>query len=232
MGFLKQVGAILKKDVVLELRTKEMLTSMFLFVMLTMVIFNYAFTSETKRADFNAFGGGILWVALLFTAMLGLNRSLVHEKDQGCLEGLLLAPVDRPAIYFGKMIGNLVFMLMVQIVTVPIFTVFFITNNYLPQLPLFVLALLLGDLGIAAVGTLLATISVNTKIRDMMLPILFLPVIVPLLIAAVRAAGLVLAGMPGPNALVNVSAALQFLAAYDSIFLLLAYGVYDFVIGD
>ncbi|MBI4743396.1 MAG: heme exporter protein CcmB [Actinobacteria bacterium] len=227
MSSLRQIAAILKKDIISELRTKEMLTSMFLFVMLTMVIFNYAFGAD--RNNLTPFGGGMLWITFLFTAILGLNRSFVHEKDEGCLEGLLLAPVDRPVIYLGKMTGNLIFLSVIEIVTLPIFTVFFISHNYFPQIGWFIIALILSNLGISATGTLLATISINTKTRDMMLPILFLPIIIPLLIGAVVSTGQIMAGTKNFE---SVYSSLKFLGVYDIIFLLISYGLYDFVLGE
>lgn len=227
MTFFKQVVAILRKDIIMELRTKEMITSMFLFVMLTMVIFNYAFRAETT--DLTAFGGGLLWLAFLFTSMLGLNRSFVHEKDEGCLDGLLLSPADRPVIYLGKMLGNLIFLSLVEIVTIPIFSIFFIKTNYMDRIGLFIVAIILSNLGIAAVGTLLSTISINTKTRDLMLPILFLPIIIPVLIAAVSSTGLIMAGVKKIDLVIS---SLKFLGVYDIIFLLISYGLYDFVIGE
>jgi heme exporter protein B len=219
--------AILKKDIISELRTKEMVTSMFLFVMLSMVIFNYAFGAD--RNDLTTFGGGLLWIAFLFTSILGLNRSFVHEKDEGCLDGLLLAPLDKPIIYLGKMLGNLVFLTAVEIVALPIFVVFFIESDFLRHLDLLIVAILLSNIGISAVGTLLSTISINTKTRDLMLPIIFLPVIIPLLIAAVVSTGSILAGVKN---LENVYSSLKFLLAYDIIFLLAAYALYDYVLGE
>lgn len=225
-----QIWAIVKKDIVAELRTKEMVVSMFLFVMLTMVIFNYAFDAE--KNDLTSFGGGLLWTAFLFMSMLGLNRSFVHEKDEGCLEGILLAPLDRSAIFFGKMLGNLIFLAIVEAVALPVFIVFFIKSDFLGRFGLFALSILLSDIGIAAVGTLLATISVNSKTRDMLLPIIFLPVSIPLMIAAVVSTGGVLAATGAPDALERVYAAMKFLAAYDIIFLLVAYALYDFAVGE
>lgn len=224
-----QIWAIVKKDVIAELRTKEMVVSMFLYVMLAMVIFNYAFNAAQN--DLTGFGGGLLWTAFLFMSMLGLNRSFVHEKDEGCIDGLLLSPVDRPAIFLGKMLGNLIFLIVVQILAVPVFTVFFIKSNFASQLPLFIGSLILSDIGIATVGTLLATISINSKMRDMLLPIIFLPVSIPLVIAAVIASGGVLAGA-APDMLEQVYGAMKFLLAYDIIFLLIAYALYDFVVGE
>jgi len=222
----KQVLAIIKKDILSELRTKEMVIAMLLFIILAMVIFSQAFNAgETSLVKFS---GGLLWVAFLFTSLLGLNRSFVHEKDEGCLEGLLMSPVDRPLIYFGKMLGNLLFLLVVEAIAIPIFIVLFRVNISPSVVAPFVTTILLGDIGIAAVGTLLSTISINTKTRDLMLPILFLPISIPLLIAAVSATGGFLSG----GELADSYAAMRFMAVYDIIFLLVAYALYDFVIGE
>jgi heme exporter protein B len=227
VSFYRQIIAILKKDIISELRTKEMVTSMFLFVMLSMVIFNYAFGAD--RNDLTTFGGGLLWLAFLFTSILGLNRSFVHEKDEGCLDGLLLAPIDRSIIYIGKMLGNLIFLTTVEMVALPIFIIFFINSNFTSYLDLLIIVIFLSNIGISSVGTLLSTISINTKTRDLMLPIIFLPVIIPLLVAAVVSTGGILSG--GKH-LDSVYSSLRFLAAYDIIFLLVSYALYDFLIGD
>ncbi|MHB0977096.1 MAG: heme exporter protein CcmB [Candidatus Aquicultorales bacterium] len=227
---LSHVWAIVKKDIIAELRTKEMVVTMFIYVMLAMVIFNYAF--DAAQNDLTKFGGGLLWTAFLFMSLLGLNRSFVHEKDEGCIEGLLLSPVDRSSIFLGKMLGNLIFLIIVQVLAVPVFAVFFIKTNFLEQLGPFLLSIVLSDLGIATVGTLLATISINSKMRDMLLPVIFLPVSIPLVIAAVLSTGGVLAGARTTVELEQVYGAMKFLVAYDIIFLLVAYALYDFVVGE
>jgi hypothetical protein len=122
IGFLCKILAIVYKDIITELRTKEMFTSMFVFALLVIVIFNFAF--ELRVANVKQVAPGVLWVTFTFAGMLGLNRSFILEKDKGCLEGLLLAPVDRSAIYFGKMLGNLIFMSVVEVIVLPIFWVF------------------------------------------------------------------------------------------------------------
>jgi heme exporter protein B len=180
-----QFAAMLRKDLIRELRTREVLFSVFLFVMLSLVIFHYAFAAATPTSPY--FTGGMLWVTFLFGALLGLNRSFAQEKDEGCLDGLLLCPVDRVTIFLAKTAGNLVLLLAIQAVAVPVFTLFFIERSYLAELPLFIAVVLLADLGICALGTLLATISMNSRARDLLLPVLFLPLIVPLLIAATSA---------------------------------------------
>lgn len=224
------IWAIVKKDVVAELRTKEMVVSMFLYVMLAMVIFNYAF--DAVKNDLTPFGGGLLWTAFLFMSMLGLNRSFVHEKDEGCMDGLLLSPVDRTSIFFGKMLGNLLFLVIVQLLAIPVFIVFFIRSDFAGQLGPFILSVLLSDIGLTAIGTLLATISINSKMRDMLLPIIFLPVSIPLVISAVLSSGGFLAAVKSPDEVAQVYSAMKFLVAYDIIFLLIAFALYDYVVGE
>ncbi|MFZ3062960.1 MAG: heme exporter protein CcmB [Actinomycetota bacterium] len=226
MAFFRQSWAILKKDLVLELRTKEMLTSMFLFIVLAMIVFNYAFGSNVQ--DFTPLAAGMLWVAFVFTSLLGLNRSFVHEKDEECLDGLLLCPVDRPVIFIAKAAGNFVFLSIVEVMAVPIFVIFFMKGVF-PNLGWLALTIFLGNLGICGVGTLLATISVNTKARDLMLPILFLPLAVPVLVAATSATNHIFLSQ---ESLVELYVWLRFMAVYDIIFLMVAYATYDFVIGE
>ncbi len=230
MSSLKQIWAILKKDIVLELRTKEMLISMFLFVMLTMIIFNYSFSAE--RNDLTKFGGGLLWLAFTFTSLLGLNRSFVHEKDEDCMDGLLLSPIDRSLIYAAKVLSNLIFLSIIEIIAIPIFSVFFIKYDYTPKLGLFIIGVILSNIGIASIGTFLATMAINTKTRDLLLPILMLPLIVPALWAAVTISGAIMGGPYGHNIAVDVSNALKLLVFYDIVFLVVPYGLYDFVIGE
>jgi len=224
----RQFAAILRKDLIRELRTREMLVSMFLFVMLALVIFHYAFGVD-EDTDLTYFTGGMLWVTFIFSALLGLNRSFAQEKDEQCLDGLLLCPVDRVTIFFAKTVGNLVFLLIIQAVSVPVFTLFFIERSYLADVGLFILVLLLADLGICTLGTLLATISMSTRARDLLLPIVFLPLIVPLLIAATSATTAIFADGADFGGL---AARLGFLAAFDAIFMVAAYGTYDFAIGE
>jgi heme exporter protein B len=226
----RQFKAILRKDVVMELRTFEMLTSMGLYTLLTLVIYQIALSQSGAGFDVRLIAAGLLWLAFVFTSMLGLNRSLVHEKDQGCLEALLLSPVDRPVIFFAKAVGNLIFLLIVQTVTVPLFFVMFLSNRPIGgawwMIPI---SLLVGSIGIAGVGTLLATISVNTSGRDFILAVLFVPVMFPLLLAAVGATSAAVLGNPGYFAEFWRDIALA--AAYDVIMLLAAFGLYEFVIG-
>ncbi|MGZ4199154.1 MAG: heme exporter protein CcmB [Thermoleophilia bacterium] len=225
---LRQFRALVRKDMVSELHTRETVVSMFLFVVLAMVVFHYAFTVP-GGGELSFFTGGMLWVVFVFGALLGLNRSFAHEKDEGCLDGLLLCPVDRVTIFFAKMTANLIFLGLIQVLAVPVFALFFASGHIVSQLPVFLALVVLADLGIAALGTLLATIAMNTHARDLLLPIVFLPLVIPLLIAAASGTSAVLTGGAGFAALLG---RLVFLLVYDGVFLVLAYGTYEAAIGE
>ena len=221
IGFLRKVLAIVHKDIIAELRTKEMLSSMFVFALLVIVIFNFAF--ELRVANVKQVAPGVLWVTFTFAGMLGLNRSFILEKDKGCLEGLLLAPVDRTVIYFGKMLGNLIFMSVVEAIVLPIFWVLF--NPPLFSLAL-ILVIILGTLWFAGVGTLFSAIAVHTRAREVMLPILLFPIVVPLMIAAVKITG----GLLDGQLLSAMRNWLNLLVGFDVIFLTVSYMTFDYVV--
>jgi heme exporter protein B len=214
----------------MELRTKEMLTSMGLYALLVLVIYYVALSQAGRGFDVTRIAGGLLWLAIVFTSLLGLNRSLVHEKDQGCLDALLLAPVDRPVIFFGKAVGNLIFLLIVEVLVTPLFLMIFNAGKFATASTVGYLALILivGSIGIAGVGTLLATMSVNTTGKDFVLAVLFIPVMFPLLLAAVAATSAILVQQP------DMATYWKMLAvggAYDVIMLSAAFALYEFVLG-
>jgi heme exporter protein B len=219
--YLRAVGAVLWKDLAAELRSKELISSMLVFALLVILIFNFALALDrSAREDVAA---GVLWVTTAFTGTLGLNRSLAQEMDRGSLDGLLLAPVDRGALYFGKAVGNLLFIVIIQIIMLPVFTVLF----DVPMLqPLLLLVVLLGSIGYAAVGTLLASLAVHSRSRDVMLPILLFPVVVPVLISAVRASSGVLTAAGWDE----ISPWLNLLLVYDVIFVAVAFMVFEYVV--
>ncbi len=219
-SYLDKVLAIVGKDVASELRTREVLSSMFVFAILVIVVFNFAF--ELKVDNIEAVAPGVLWVAIVFAGMLGLNRSFISEKDRGCIEGLLLCPVDRSAIYLGKMLGNLIFMLTMEAIVLPIFAAFFNLSVFDPKLLLIVL---LGTIGFAGVGTLFAAVAVHTRTREVMLPVLLLPVAVPVLVAAVKATGEAIASTPPPTP----GPWMGVLVGFDIIFLTVAYITFEYV---
>ncbi len=189
--YLNQVTTIVWKDFVTEFKTRELFSSMFIFALLVIVIFIFSIDLSIVKA--NQVGPGILWVAFLFAGTLGLNRSFMLEKENGCLEGLILTPADRTAIYFGKMLSNLVFLLIMEAFILPLFMIFF-NVDLIAHLGPLLLVIFLGTVGFCAIGTLLSSLSSNLKTREIMLPILLYPLIVPVVIGAVRLTGQLLAG--------------------------------------
>lgn len=220
-SFLKTILAVVWKDLAAELRSREMLSAMLVFALLVILIFNFALELDlpTRRSVTS----GVLWVTFAFAGTLGLNRSMAIEKDRGCLDGLLLAPVDRSAIFFGKAIGNLVFMLIVEAIVLPVYSVLYNTNLFNPGL---LGVILLGSIGYSSVGTLLASMAVQTRTRDVMLPILLFPVIIPVLLAAVKAS----AGFLSGQALADVMPWINLLIIYDVIFTAVAFMTFDSVV--
>ena len=216
-----KILAIFWKDILTELRTKEVVTSVLVFALLVLVIFNFAFGTRTDTVELVA--PGILWVALTFGGVLGFNRILTVEKENSCLEGLMLCPVDRAVIYWGKLVGSFTFTLAIAVVITPIFLVLFNLPLFVPGLALIIV---LATLGFATVGTLFSAMAINTRARDIMLPILFLPVVIPVIVAAVKATAPVLAGQPWGDMLTW----LQIIIAFDIIYLVVATLVFEFVV--
>ncbi len=221
MSFLRKVLAIVWKDVRAELRTKDILSSMLVFAGLSVLIFQFAF--DLRADNVRLVLPGVLWIAITFAGVLGLNRSFILEQDRGSLEGLLLAPVDRSAIYFGKLIGNLLFIFIVELLLLPLMTVLFNVSLLSPAL---LLVLALGTVGYAAVGTLFAALSINTRAREVMLPILLFPVMVPVFVAGVQAVSELLEG----ETLAGIARWVQLLVAYDAIFIAAAMLLFDYVV--
>lgn len=221
MSFWRKVFAITWKDVLSEMRTREIVFSVLVFTLLVIVIFNFAFGAKQETMVLVA--PGILWVTFAFAGVLSLNRSFIQEKEEGCLEGLMLSPASREAIYIGKMLGNLLFMLIIEAIALPIFTVLFNLNVLSPQL---IVITVLTTIGFVTVGTLFSALAVNTKAREMVLPLLFLPIILPIIIGAVKASGLVLAG----ESWGSISSWLQIIGAFDVVFLVVSFLIFSFVI--
>ena len=192
-NYLNKISAVVWKDFVTEWKTKELFSSMFVFALLVILIF--IFSVNLSLVNANEIGPGILWVAILFSGTIGLNRSFMLEKENGCLQGLILAPVDRTALYFGKMISNLIFFLIMESFLLPLFMVFFNVDLVSHLLPL-LFVIFIGTLGFCSIGTLLSSLSSNLKTREIMLPILLYPLMVPVVIGAVRMTSQVLLGKP------------------------------------
>jgi len=221
--YLKKITTIAAKDIRVEMRSRERLLSMMVFSILVMVIFNFAF--EPGAEYVREVAPGILWVALIFSATLGLNKTFASEKDQDCLQGLMLVPMDRSGIYFGKIIGNVIFSISIAFMTLPFFSVFF-NISVLDKLPHLIVVILLTTVGFVSVGTLFAAISVGVKRGEMMLPLLLFPVEVPVIIAAVKATGMILDG----KLLIDYIMWIKVLALFDIIFIMVSFMTFDYLI--
>ena len=210
MTYLADVGALARKDLRLELRSRDTLPAMLLFVVSTLVVFNFSLPAET--GDLAAYG--LLWVAIVFTAILGLTRAFAAERDQRVLDGLVLAPCDRSAIWLGKGIAVVAFLALAEVVALPAFGLFFEPVTW--EL---VAAVALADIGLAAVGTLLAAMAAASRARELLLPLLFLPLVIPIVVGGVGAS---IADDPGRY--------LGFLGLYDLIFAILSWASFEYVV--
>ena len=220
-SFWKAMWAVAWKDLAAERRSREILSAMLTFSLLVVIIFNFSLDLNPKIQQ--EVTGGLLWVTFTFVGTLGLNRSMAIEKDRGCLDGLLLAPVDRSAIYFGKVIGNLVFMLVVEVIVLPVFSIFYNVNLFNLGL---LGVILLGSIGYVVVGTLFSTMTVQTRSRDMLLPIITFPVVFPLIVAAARATTFLLQEQP----MDLIWPSINLMIAFNVIFTAAAYMLFDFVV--
>ncbi len=219
--YLSVVWAVLWKDLRIELRSKDIFTSMAVFAVLAVMIFNFAF--ELRVPDKTVVIPGVLWVTITFSGVLGLGRAFISEKDRGSIAGLLLAPVDRSAIYFGKMLASLIFILVVEAFLLPLMVIFFNTNFV--SLPL-ILLLFLGTLGFAAVGTIFSGLAVNTRTREILLPVLLFPVMLPVLMAGIRAT----IGFMEGDALADMMKWFNLIIFFDILYIVVAYLTFDYVV--
>ncbi|PWH14315.1 MAG: cytochrome C biogenesis protein [Anaerolineae bacterium] len=220
-AYLRTVLAITWKDLAAELRSRELLSAMLVFSILVLLIFYFALELDIKaRMEITA---GALWVTFSFAGTLGLNRSMAIEKDRGCLDGLLMAPVDRSAIYFGKALSNLAFMLLIEAIILPLYSIMYNINLFHPGL---LGVTLLGSVGYIVVGTLLSAMSIQTRTRDVLLPILLFPVIIPVLVAAVKASS----GFLNNADWSEISPWVNILLVYNIIFTAVSFMVFDFIV--
>jgi heme exporter protein B len=215
--------AILWKDLLIELRTKETLALLLVLGLLILVVLSFAFDPTSPLRE--AAAPGVLWVAMIFAGTLGMNRSLLRERENECLSGLLLAPLDRGTIYLAKTAANFLFMAGAQVVLLPLF-VFFFNLPLLATVVDLAPILLLGLLGFAAIGTLFAAVSLRTRAREVMLPLLMLPLAAPLFIAGIQASAQVLLGQP----LGTVAHWLRLLGAFDVAFLVVGWLAFEYVV--
>jgi len=223
---LSVVRVLLRKELLVELRTLESVPAMSLFAVTTFVVFHFALNRNTVDGDLAA---GILWVTLLFAAMLGVNRLFVADADQGGFDAFLLAPVERSAMLFAKAVALLCYLVVLEVVAVPAFGMLLLGPSLWHALPELIGVLALGDLGVAAIGTLVAALAVRTRARDLLGPLLALPLLVPIVIGGARATSpLLVLGHPGEPA----ARWLATLGLYDLVFGLIAYALFDFLLED
>jgi heme exporter protein B len=210
MTYLGDVFALARKDLLLELRSRDTVPAMLLFVVSTLVVFHFALSSDASPTAET----GLLWVALLFTALLGLVRAFVAEREERVLDGLVLAPCDRSAIWLGKVIGVVAFLVAAEVVALPAYALFFQPVGW--EL---VAAVALADLGLAAVGTLLAAMAAAGRARELLLPVLFLPLVIPIVVGGV-----------GASATDDPGRYLAFLGLYDAVFAILSWASFEYVV--
>jgi heme exporter protein B len=223
MSFWRRTLAVMRKDVRAEWRTRERLSPMLFFVLLVLLVFNFSF--DLGGAALHEIGPGVLWSSFVFATVLALNRSFADEQENGCLDALLLAPGDRGAIYAGKMLGNMAFLLTLELLVLPIFALFF---NLSPGVQLLALVpvLVLGAASLAAAGTLFAAMSSNLRLRELLLPLILLPMVVPALVACVESTSLALQARP----LAEMLPYLKILVAYVVVFVTLSLLLFEHVV--
>lgn len=210
MSYASDVAALARKDLLLELRARDTLPAMLLFVVTALVVFHFALPAGASETA----AEGLLWVAIVFTALLGLGRAFVGEREQGLLDALVLSPADRSAIWLGKTVAVLAFLVAAEVVALPAFSIFFSGIDGAT-----IAAVALADLGLCAVGTLVAAMSVAGRARELLLPLLFLPLVIP-----------AVAGGVGASVADDPARYLAFLALYDAVFALLAWATFEYVV--
>jgi heme exporter protein B len=220
-----KIWAVFRKDLLIELRTKDSLNAMLFFGIVVLVVFNFAL--ESMRATIRDAVPGVLWVAFVFSGTLGLNRMFAAEKENSCLQGLLMVPMDRGVIYLGKTLAATVFMLITEFV-IFIFSLVFFNLTVWAEIPYLVAVFLIGSLGFTAVGTLLSAISANTRMREVLLPLILFPVVLPILVNAVEATRIIL-NTADYSAL---KLPMTIMTSFTIIFGTLAYLLFDFVLED
>lgn len=224
---------IARKDLLAEFRTKQMLNSMVIFALLVIVIFSFAFGNEAtifvpnlNKKIVDLLAPGMLWISFTFAGMLGLSRSFAGEKEEGCLEGLKLCPTERSEIYNGKVLSNAVLMFLMEMATLPIFIVLF--SYEIKNILGIIVVIILGTFGFIFVGTLLSALTVNTRTREILLPVILFPVLIPVILSAVSATGIMLSN----GNFSDVAGELQILVVYDLIFFVVAQMVFEYTIED
>jgi heme exporter protein B len=212
VSYAGDVAALLRKDLLLELRARETIPAMAIFVLAALTVFHFALPSGSSdlAAD------GLLWIAILFTALLGLARAFVAEREQGVLDGLVMSPCDRSAIWLAKTLSALTFLVLVEAIALPAFSIFFS-----PVTLTTVAAVALADVGLCTVGTLLAAMAVASRTRELLRPLLFLPLALPIVVGGV-----------GASVAANGGRYLGFLLVYDLVFAIICWASFEYVVAE
>ncbi len=218
--------AILRKDLLIELRTKESVPAMVLFSVTVYVLFHFGLDRDSLDGEL---ASGVLWVTLLLAAVIGVSRLFAAEQEQGGIDGLLLAPVDRTSLFVAKAAALFLFLTAVELVAVPAFAVLLLGPGLGGALPELLVILALANLGVAAVGALVAPLAAETRARELIVPLLLLPLLVPLLIASAQATEPLMRQDAGPE---ELGRWLGLLSLYDVVFVLLSVAVFDFLLED
>ena len=223
---IRTAAAILRKDLAIELRTKESVPAMTLFTVVVFVLFHFGLDRDSLDGEL---ASGVLWVTLLLAAVIGVSRLFATEREQGGLDGLLLAPVDRTALWLAKATALFLYLTVLELVAVPAFAVLMLGPDLLPALPVLIPVLLLANVGLAAIGALVSALAVETRARELIVPLLLLPLVVPLLIASASVTEPVLRGSQQAE---DLGRWLGLLSLYDVVFVLIAIAVFDFLLDD
>lgn len=223
---MRTAWAILRKDLRIELRSKESVPAMALFSVTVFVLFHFGLERNELAGDLAA---GVLWVTLILATVLAVNRLFVTEREQGGIDGLLLAPIDRTAVFLAKAGALLLYLVLVEIVAVPAFALLLLGPDLVKPLPALVATLLAADVGLAAVGALVSALAVETRARDLIVPLLLLPLLVPVAIAGANATEPLFSGPQAPH---ELGKWLGLLGLYDMVFLLVSIAVFDFLLED
>jgi heme exporter protein B len=213
-GYLQDVAVLTRKDLVLELRSRETVPAMLLFVVASLVVFHFAVPGDLAADQERAVSSGLLWIAIVFTAILGLTRTFAAEREQGLLDGLVLSPCDRSAIWLAKTLSVIAFLLLAEVIALPAFSIFFE-----PVSGVTIVAVALANIGIAAVGSLLAAVAAASRTRELLLPLLFLPLAIPVIVGGV-----------GASVVDDPARYLGFLGLYDAIFAIISWASFEYVV--
>lgn len=224
MSYFQVIAAIVKKDILMEMRTKQVINAALVFAVLFVVVFS--FTMEIGSNMEQKLSGGIFWVSVAFAGILSFNKTIGSETDNGSFEALMLAPVDKSAVFFGKVISNMLFLFLVEVILIPLFLVFY--NVFIISHPLMAVVIILSTYAYSLIGTLFSIISVRTSSKEIMMPVLFLPFMVPVIIAAVLATNVFILG----GQIQFSYNWIKLTAVFDIIFTAIIYGIFSLIIED